>query len=136
MDKSQKGLLAELYNKTLPKIHFEPEWAIPQIDIDQLITEVSDLPNSEDTIIGDIKREIKEQNKLSYQQIELLVQQYSLLADNYNKLKEVYETQIESYKSTKEDLIRSRRYNIWMMVIAIIAMLAAVISPIVTVLVS
>lgn len=90
----------------------------------------------EDTIMGDIKRQIATQNKLVEQQIGILVEQNKLLSANYDKLKDMYDAQETSYNSAREDLERSRIFNRWMMVIAIVAMLAAVAGPIVTVLVS
>lgn len=76
------------------------------------------------------------QKELLEQQFETIKEQNELLADNYNKLKEMYDAQIVSYKDAKEDLRRSRRFNIGMMVISIIAMLAAIAGPIITLLVS
>lgn len=77
-----------------------------------------------------------EQKELLEDQLEQLKTQNKLLEDNYRKLEEMYNDQKESYNSAREDLKRSHRFNAWMMVIAIIAMLAAVAGPIVTFLVS
>lgn len=76
------------------------------------------------------------QKELLEQQIEMLHTQNDILYVNYAKLKELYETQVEANKEAKEELERSKRFNIAMMVIAIVAMLAAIAGPIVTVLVS
>ena len=65
-----------------------------------------------------------------------MVQQNQLLSDNYNKLKDMYDAQERAYQESREDLKSSRIFNRWMMVIAVIAMLAAIASPIVTILVS
>jgi len=120
--------------------------SFPSIDVSRLVIpepiypqiKIPDIPviDPEDTIMGDIKRKIEEQNNLTTQQINILVEQNKLLADNYVKLKEMYDAQADSYKDAQEDLRRSRRYNIIMMGIAIVAMLAAIAGPIVTVLVS
>lgn len=77
-----------------------------------------------------------EQKELLQQQLEFIREQNALLCDNYEKLKEMYEAQVQENESAKEELKRSRRYNAWMMVIAIFAMLAAIAGPIVTILVS
>lgn len=114
---------------------------IPKMDISNFASsnppsfnmETIDL---EDTIMGDIKRKIQEQNELSMKQVEALVQQNQLLSDNYNKLKDMYDAQEHAYQESREDLRNSRIFNRWMMVIAIIAMLAAIASPIVTIFVS
>lgn len=90
----------------------------------------------EDTIMGDIKHKIQEQNELVTKQIGVLVQQNQLLSDNYNKLKDMYDAQKRAYQESREDLRSSRIFNRRMMVIAVIAMLAAIAGPIVTVLVS
>lgn len=76
------------------------------------------------------------QKELFEQQIEMLHTQNDILYGNYAKLKELYDAQVEANKEAKEELERSKRFNIAMMVIAIIAMLAAIAGPIVTVLVS
>lgn len=76
------------------------------------------------------------QKELLEQQIEMLHTQNDILYVNYAKLKELYDTQVEANKEAKEELERSKRFNIAMMVIAIVAMLAAIAGPIVTVLVS
>lgn len=73
------------------------------------------------------------QKDLLEQQLEIIREQNKLLLDNYEKLKELYDDQVQANKDAKEDLEKSRRFNRWMMVISIIAMLAAVASPIVTV---
>ena len=76
------------------------------------------------------------QKELLEQQLSTLGEQNKLLADNYSKLKEMYDAQAQSNSEAKEDLRRSRNFNAWMMVIAIIAMLAAIAGPIATILVS
>lgn len=76
------------------------------------------------------------QKELLEQQIEMLHTQNDILYVNYAKLKELYDTQVEANKEAKEELERSKRFNIAMMVIAIVAMIAAIAGPIVTVLVS
>lgn len=74
------------------------------------------------------------QRELLAAQLEVIQKQNELLADNYGKLKELYDTQVQSTQDAKEDLLRSRRYNIVMMVISIIAMFAAVAGPVITLL--
>jgi len=76
------------------------------------------------------------QKQLLEQQVEIILKQNELLSDNYAKLKEMYDTQVEANKEAKEELKRSKRFSIAMMIIAIIAMLAAIAGPIVTILVS
>ena len=77
-----------------------------------------------------------EQKELLQQQLEIIREQNALLCDNYEKLKEMYDAQVQENESAKEELKRSRRYNAWMMVIAIFAMLAAIAGPIATILAS
>ena len=76
------------------------------------------------------------QKELLEQQLDAIGEQNRLLADNYNKLKDLYDVQVQANIEAKEDLKRSRNFNAWMMVIAIIAMLAAIAGPIATILVS
>ena len=110
-----------------------PEYSFQKIDIPS-VEAISIDP--ENTIMGDIKRQIQAQNELASQQINILLAQNKLLSDNYMKLKEMYDAQSGSYADAKEDLKKSRIFNGWMMVIAIIAMLAAIAGPIATILVS
>lgn len=76
------------------------------------------------------------QKELLENQLAQLKIQNQLLEDNYHKLEDMYNNQKESYNNARKDLKSSRKFNAWMMVIAIIAMLAAIAGPIVTVLVS
>ena len=87
------------------------------------------------TIVAGAQASI-EQKELIEDQLAQLKIQNRLLEDNYKKLEEMYNDQKESYNDAREDLKRSHKFNAWMMVIAIIAMLAAVAGPIVTFLVS
>ena len=73
------------------------------------------------------------QKKLLEQQVEIIQKQNDLLSDNYSKLTEMFDAQVEANKEAKEELKRSKRFNIAMMIIAIIAMLAAVAGPIATI---
>ena len=108
-----------------------PQTSIPHIEIPDM-----HMIDPDDTIVGQIKQEVKKQNEIVSQQMTVLSEQNKLLADNYNKLKEVYDMQCESNRETREDLKKSRAFNRWMMIIAIIAMLAAVAGPVVTALVA
>ena len=108
-----------------------PKYHLPEIEIPTVET-----IDPEDTIVGDLKKELQTQNSLVSQQVGILIEQNRLLTENYNKLKDMYDNQVVSYNEAEEDLRRSRNYNKWMMVVAIIAMLAAIASPIVTILVS
>ncbi len=76
------------------------------------------------------------QKELLEQQVEIFQKQNELLADNYSKLKEMFDAQVEANKEAKEELKRSKRFNLTMMIIAIIAMLAAIAGPIATLLAS
>lgn len=76
------------------------------------------------------------QKELLIEQLQAIKEQNDLLSDNYNKLKELYDTQVAANQEAKKELKQSKHFNIAMMVIAIIAMLAAIAGPIVTILVS
>lgn len=76
------------------------------------------------------------QKELLEQQVEILLQQKELFSENYSKLKDMYDEQVQANKDAKEELRRSKRFNLAMMIISIIAMLAAIAGPIVTFLVS
>lgn len=87
------------------------------------------------TLVAGAKANIA-QRELFEQQIEMIQKQNDILFDNYTKLKELYDEQVNANKEAKEELKRSKRFNIAMMVIAIIAMIAAIAGPIATILVS
>ncbi len=87
------------------------------------------------TIVAGAQASI-EQKELIEDQLAQLEVQNKLLEDNYKKLEEMYNDQKESYTDAREELKRSRKFNAWMMVIAIISMIAAIVSPIVTIVVS
>ena len=76
------------------------------------------------------------QKELLQSQLEALREQNGLLSENYKKLKAMYDSQVEANEAARNDLKSSRKFNAWMMVIAIIAMLAAIAGPIATFLVS
>lgn len=76
------------------------------------------------------------QKELLQSQLETLREQNGLLSENYEKLKAMYDSQVEANEAARNDLKSSRKFNAWMMVIAIIAMLAAIAGPIATFLVS
>ena len=77
-----------------------------------------------------------EQKEILQQQLEMIREQNMFLCDNYEKLKEMYDAQVQANIEAKTELDRSKRFNAWMMVIAIIAMLAAIAGPVTTILVS
>ena len=77
-----------------------------------------------------------EQKEILQQQLEMIREQNMFLCDNYVKLKEMYDAQVQANIEAKTELDRSKRFNAWMMVIAIIAMLAAIAGPVTTILVS
>ena len=76
------------------------------------------------------------QKELLIEQLQAIKEQNDLLSDNYNKLKELYDAQVVANQEAKEEVTRSKRFNVAMMIISAVAMLAAIAGPIVTILVS
>ena len=72
-----------------------------------------------------------EQAELLQQQLAIIREQNGLLGENYEKLKELYDIQVRANVEAKEELKRSKRYNAWMMVISIVAMLIGAASAII-----
>lgn len=102
----------------------------------QLAAEISRQSAKRDaTLVAGAEASI-EQKELLQQQLDIIREQNSLLCDNYNKLKEMYDAQVEANTESKAELDQSKKFNAWMMVIAIVAMLAAIAGPIATILVS
>lgn len=100
---------------------------------EQVIREQYDKQN--ETLVAGAEADIA-QKELFEQQLDMMCKQNDLLFDNYSMLKELYDAQVQTNKEAKEELKRSKRFNIAMMIIAIIAMVAAIAGPIATILVS
>ena len=89
----------------------------------------------EEKMVADAEANIA-QKELLIEQLQAIKEQNDLLSDNYNKLKELYDAQVVANQEAKEELTRSKRFNVAMMIISAVAMLAAIAGPIVTILVS
>ncbi len=86
-------------------------------------------------ILAGAQAEIEQKNLLQ-KQVEMYERQIKLQTDNYNKLAEMYSAQVQANEEAKKELKSSKRFNMAMMIISIIAMLAAIAGPIATILVS
>lgn len=69
-----------------------------------------------------------EQKKLIKSQIDLLYEQNKSLSDNYDKLREIYSLQCQANEEAKRQLKRSRIFNLLMMIISFISMLATIMN--------
>lgn len=94
-----------------------------------------ELKSQNDILAEQLKAE-QAQREVLEEHLKVTTEQNALLSANYKKLEEMYSAQKESNDEAREDLRKSRVFNGWMMVIAIIAMLAAIAGPIATILVS
>jgi hypothetical protein len=94
-----------------------------------------ELKSQNDILSEQLKAE-QAQRAILEEHLKVTTEQNGLLTANYQKLEEMYNAQKESNDEARKDLHKSRVFNAWMMVIAIVAMLAAIAGPIVTVLVS
>lgn len=94
-----------------------------------------ELKSQNDILSEQLKAE-QAQRAILEEHLKVTTEQNGLLTANYQKLEEMYNAQKESNDDARKDLHKSRVFNAWMMVIAIVAMLAAIAGPIVTVLVS
>ena len=94
-----------------------------------------ELKSQNDILSQQLKAE-QAQREILEEHLKVTTEQNGLLSANYQKLEEMYNAQKESNDDARKDLHKSRVFNAWMMVIAIVAMLAAIAGPIVTVLVS
>ena len=94
-----------------------------------------ELKSQNDILAEQLKAE-QAQREVLEEHLKVTTEQNALLSANYKKLEEMYSAQKESNDESREDLRKSRVLNGWMMVIAIIAMLAAIAGPIATILVS
>ena len=94
-----------------------------------------ELKSQNDILSEQLKAE-QAQREILEEHLKVTTEQNGLLSANYQKLEEMYNAQKESNDEAQKDLHKSRVFNAWMMVIAIVAMLAAIASPIATILVS
>lgn len=97
--------------------------------------QLAELKSQNDILSEQLKAE-QAQREVLEEHLKVTTEQNALLSANYKKLEEMYSAQKESNDEAREDLRKSRVFNGWMMVIAIIAMLAAIAGPIATILVS
>ena len=102
----------------------------------RIVTEINrQAAKRNETLVAGAEASIA-QKELLEKQLEATQKQNALLCDNYEKLKELYDAQVQANKEAKDELMRSKRFNAWMMIIAIIAMFAAIAGPVATILVS
>lgn len=109
------------------------EASIAQKEI--LEQQLDELKTQNEILAEQLKAE-QTQKEILEEHLKITTVQNGLLSENYQKLEEMYNAQKESTNEAREDLHKSRAFNAWMMVIAIVAMLAAIAGPIATILVS
>ena len=92
----------------------------------QLISEINrQSVQRDEKLIAGAEASI-EQKLLLEQQLETVIKQNILLCDNYKTLNKMYDAQVQANKKAADELKRSSRLNICMMVISVISMLAAI----------
>lgn len=109
------------------------EASIAQKEI--LEQQLDELKTQNEILTEQLKAE-QTQKEILEEHLKITTEQNGLLSENYQKLEEMYNAQKESNNDARQDLHKSRVFNGWMMVIAIVAMLAAIAGPIATILVS
>ena len=113
-------------------IHSAAQMAEVEREMDAIKRETAAQQARRDLALSESAEVGKAQLELLQTQVIYLKEQNSLLQENYNKLNELYRMQQQSAQKAKEDLKISRRFNICMLVVSVVSMLAAVIVPIVT----
>ena len=76
------------------------------------------------------------QHELLKKEMELVEKQNELLQNNYKKLEELFNEQVETNRDDRKELKRSKHFNLAMMIISTIAMIATIAGPIATIWVS
>lgn len=97
--------------------------------------QLGELKTQNDILTEQLKAEQAQCESLE-EHLKVTSEQNGLLLANYKKLEEIYNAQKESNDEARKDFHKSRVYNTWMMVIAVVAMFAVIAGPIVTTLVS
>ncbi len=113
-------------------VHSAAQMAEVERKMDAIKRETAAQQARRDLALSEAAEAGKAQLELLQTQVIYLKEQNSLLQENYNKLNELYRMQQQSAQNAKEDLKISRRFNICMLVVSVVSMLAAVIVPIVT----
>lgn len=112
-------------------IHSAAQMAEVERKMDAIKRETAAQQARRDLALSEAAEAGKAQLELLQTQVIYLKEQNSLLQENYNKLNELYRMQQQSAQKAKEDLKISRRFNICMLVVSVVSMLAAVIVPVV-----
>ena len=102
----------------------------------EILEKQLDELKTQNEILAEQLKAAQTQKEILEEHLKITTEQNGLLSENYQKLEEMYNAQKESTNEAREDLHKSRVFNAWMMVIAIVAMLAAIAGPIATILVS
>ena len=125
--------ISEMHAKRDATIMAGAEASVAQKEL--LEQQLDEIKTQNDILAEQLKEELLQKGILE-EHLRVATEQNGLLSNNYKKLEEMYNAQKESYEDAREDLKKSRTFNAWMMVIAIVAMLAAIAGPIATILVS
>lgn len=96
---------------------------------------LDELKTQNAILVEQLKAE-RAQREILEEHLRVTTEQNGHLSANYQKLEEIYVAQKDSYEDARADIHKGRVFNGWMMAIAIIAMLAAIAGPIVTIVVS
>ena len=114
-------------------------------NLDKLKDELKDVNSATQAtrVYEQIKREedcIRKEEKEKQKQINDLlagakasIDQVSILQDNYDTLKELYDTQVESNEETRKEIIHNHMISTISIIIAILSLLVAAATLIVTV---
>lgn len=102
------------------------------IDLPQMMPKIPSLDLPEIAEEDTIWYRMEKQYEILRQQLEQQNKNNELLTRNYNQLKELFDLQKSEFESAKAELVKSKRLNKIMLLIAIIAMLGAIASPLVT----
>lgn len=112
-------------------VHSAAQMAEVERKMDAIKRETAAQQARRDLALSEAAEAGKAQLELLQTQVIYLKEQNSLLQENYNKLNELYRMQQQSAQKAKEGLKISRRFNICMLVVSVVSMLAAVIVPVV-----
>lgn len=132
----QQAILEQLSRTSAQRNATMLAGAKASVEQKELMEQQLDEIKVQNEILSEQLKEEQLQKCILEEQMRITTEQNDLLSANYKKLEEMYDAQNESYEEAREDLKKSRRFNAWMMAIAIIAMLAAIAGPIATILVS
>lgn len=113
----------KLYNNDLSNLSFPP------IDYSSIVRKIEPPPieiDEEHTFSYQMQKQTDQIIEKSNEQIQLLNEHNQQLAANYKRLEDLYGLKEKELQESKQEAKKAKRYNFFMLIIAVASMLVAV----------